>query len=62
MTQNILTRFIAEEIGNTTVDWIVLTAGMVLLAATVTFAITGPSTGTADKINTSLAGADPNTP
>lgn len=47
--QMIFGRFWNEENGNTTVDWIVLTAGLVLLATAVMLAVGPGSQGIADQ-------------
>lgn len=41
--ERFLTKFWSEEDGNTTIDWMVLTAGLVLLGAAVMAAV-GPQT------------------
>jgi len=47
--QMLFERFWNEENGNTTVDWIVLTAGLVLLASAVMLAIGPGVQGLADQ-------------
>ncbi len=47
------------EDGNVTADWIVLTAGMILLAVTVATLLTAPASATATKINSALVSVDP---
>jgi len=51
--------FAKAEDGNTTMDWIVLTAGMMLLAVTVATFLTGPTGATATKINSAIESVDP---
>lgn len=53
--ERFINRFWGDEDGNVTIDWIVLTAGIVMLGAAVMVAV-GPTTqdladGTTDKIN-----------
>ena len=51
----LLTRFAADESGAVTVDWVVLTAGLVGLAAIVgTTVVTGVDTA-AKKVNSNMA-------
>ncbi len=52
-------KFRNAEDGNITMDWIVLTAGMMLLAETVATFLTAPTGATAMKINSSLESVDP---
>lgn len=47
MTHFLKTFLISDE-GNTTIDWMVLTAGLLLLSVAVATAIGGPTTGIAD--------------
>ncbi|WP_165352830.1 hypothetical protein [Loktanella sp. IMCC34160] len=44
-----LQTFVKSEDGNTTIDWMVLTAGLLLLSVAVATAIGGPTTGIADE-------------
>lgn len=44
-----LKSFLTSEDGNTTIDWMVLTAGLLLLSVAVATAIGGPTTGIADE-------------
>jgi hypothetical protein len=46
--ERFVTKFWTEEDGNTTVDWMVLTAGLVLLGAAVMASVSGGSTDLAD--------------
>lgn len=39
--QNIFERFMSDEEGNAVIDWVVLMAGMVLLALSVVLTVTG---------------------
>jgi len=52
-------KFHNAEDGSATTDWIVLTAGMVLLAVTVATFLTAPTGTTATKINSALESVDP---
>lgn len=47
--------FVADEDGAVTVDWVVLTASIVLLGAASMFIVTGNIPGFADRISSSLS-------
>lgn len=53
-----ITRFWSEEDGNTTIDWMVLTAGLVLLGAAVMAAVGTPASDLADRTTTVIDGID----
>ena len=53
-----ITRFWSEEDGNTTIDWMVLTAGLVLLGAAVMAAVGTPANDLADRTTTVIDGID----
>ncbi|NBD30548.1 MAG: hypothetical protein GVY31_10995 [Alphaproteobacteria bacterium] len=56
--ERFLTKFWSEEDGNTTIDWMVLTAGLVLLGAAVMAAV-GPQTqALADDTSTVIQDVD----
>ena len=44
-----ITRFWTEEDGNATIDWMVLTAGLVLLGAAVMATVGAPASDLADR-------------
>ena len=45
--------------GNVTIDWIVLSAGIVTLGLTVGVSISAPANGVADDINTAMVAIEP---
>jgi len=53
-----ITRFWSEEDGNTTIDWMVLTAGLLLLGTAVMAAIGSPAKDLADDTTTVIEGID----
>lgn len=53
-----ITRFWTEEDGNTTIDWMVLTAGLVLLGAAVMAAVGTPANDLADRTTTVIDGIE----
>ncbi|MEW9919290.1 Flp family type IVb pilin [Marimonas sp. MJW-29] len=58
MRENIL-HFLRSEDGAVTVDWVVLTAAVVSLAATVIFAIQGSTDDVGDGVGTYLTDVTP---
>lgn len=54
-------RFWKEEDGNTTIDWMVLTAGLVLLGAAVMASVGVESQALADDTTEVINSIDPNT-
>lgn len=50
--ERFLTRFWSDEDGNTTIDWMVLTAGLVMLAVAVMAAVGTTSQAVADDTRT----------
>ena len=54
-------KFWTEEDGNTTIDWMVLTAGLVLLGAAVMATVGGESQALADHTTETIDTIDPNT-
>ena len=59
--KNMLKNFARNEDGNTVIDWIVLTSGLVLLGVTVGVAISTPANEVATNINTSMESLEPPT-
>lgn len=51
---NFLERFWGDESGNTTIDWLVLTAGIVLLGAGVMAAVYPSTTNYADEAGAAM--------
>lgn len=54
-------KFWSEEDGNTTIDWMVLTAGLVLLGAAVMASVGKPTQAYADDAATVIQNIEPNT-
>lgn len=54
-------RFWTEEDGNTTIDWMVLTAGLVLLGAAVMATVGAPAQDLADDTNAVIERIEPST-
>ncbi len=54
-------KFWTEEDGNTTVDWMVLTAGLVLLGAALMTTLGGGAQALADDTGAVVESIDPNT-
>lgn len=54
-------KFWTEEDGNTTIDWMVLTAGLVLLGAAVMATVGVESQALADHTTETIDAIDPNT-
>ncbi|WP_296420649.1 Flp family type IVb pilin [Pseudooctadecabacter sp.] len=54
-------RFWTEEDGNTTIDWMVLTAGLVLLGAAVMATVGAPAQDLADDTNAVIEQIEPST-
>ena len=54
-------KFWTEEDGNTTIDWMVLTAGLVLLGAAVMATVGVESRALADHTTETIDTIDPNT-
>ncbi len=54
-------KFWTEEDGNTTIDWMVLTAGLVLLGAAVMAAVGQPAQSLAEDTTTVIETIEPNT-
>ncbi len=52
-------RFRQSETGSVTTDWIVLTAGLMLMSALVMAAIGGGTTTVTDSLNTTLSAQAP---
>lgn len=52
-------RFRKSEAGSITTDWIVLTAGLMLMSALVMAAISGGTTTVTDNLNTTLSAQAP---
>lgn len=59
--ENIVKRFWTEEDGNTTIDWMVLTAGLVLLGAAVMATVGTPAQDLAEDTNGVIEQIDPST-
>jgi len=51
-------KFLREEDGNATIDWIVLTASLVILGLTIGYAVSNGANDVATEINTSLASVE----
>ncbi|MDA5094162.1 hypothetical protein O2N63_08675 [Aliiroseovarius sp. KMU-50] len=51
-------RFLHDEDGAVTVDWVVLTAAIVMLGMAAGFTVTSNIPGIADKISSVVAGQD----
>lgn len=56
--ERFLTKFWSEEDGNTTIDWMVLTAGLVLLGAAVMAAVGPQAQALADDTTTVIEDVD----
>ncbi|MEL6958516.1 MAG: hypothetical protein AAGL89_06140 [Pseudomonadota bacterium] len=54
-------KFWTEEDGNTTIDWMVLTAGLVLLGAAIMASVGTEAQALADDTTTVIDSIDPNT-
>lgn len=54
-------KFWTEEDGNTTIDWMVLTAGLVLLGAAVMASVGPPAQALADDTTDVIETIEPNT-
>ena len=54
-------KFWTEEDGNTTIDWMVLTAGLVLLGAAIMATVGVESQALADDTTNVITSIDPNT-
>ncbi|AKS46903.1 hypothetical protein SAMN05444287_2027 [Octadecabacter temperatus] len=54
-------KFWTEEDGNTTIDWMVLTAGLVLLGAAVMATVGQPAQSLAEDTNAIIETIEPNT-
>ncbi len=52
-------KFRSAEDGSLTIDWIVLSVGMIVLAVTVATFLTAPTGTTAAKINNAFESVDP---
>lgn len=55
MMMNYLSRFLSEEDGAVTVDWVVLTAGVIGMSIAVIGGIRSAATDPADSVGASLA-------
>ncbi|PHQ98175.1 MAG: hypothetical protein COB40_01475 [Marinosulfonomonas sp.] len=55
----LLKNFRKNSNGNVTIDWIVLSAGIVSLGLTVGVSISTPANGVADDINTAMVAIEP---
>ena len=51
-------KFLREEDGNATIDWIVLTPSLVVLGLTIAYAVSNGTNDVATEINTSLASVE----
>ncbi len=56
-----LKNFAKDTDGNTTIDWIVLTAALVTLGLSVGVSISASANGVADNINTAMVAIEPKT-
>lgn len=54
-------KFWTEEDGNTTIDWMVLTAGLVLLGAAVMATVGAPAQSLAEDTTTVITDMEPST-
>ncbi|MBV1902163.1 MAG: hypothetical protein KUG58_00845 [Marinosulfonomonas sp.] len=52
-------KFFHEEDGNATIDWIVLTASLVILGLTIGYVVSNGANDVATEINTSLGSLEP---
>ncbi|MEM7188800.1 MAG: hypothetical protein AAF439_04240 [Pseudomonadota bacterium] len=58
----IFNKFLRDESGAVTIDWVALTAGIMLLGITIVYALFNGGVGDlADSINTNLTNASSNT-
>ncbi len=55
----LLKSFAKDTDGNTTIDWIVLTAALVTLGLSVGVSISASANGVADDINTAMVSLEP---
>ncbi len=55
----LLKNFAKDTDGNTTIDWIVLTAALVTLGLSVGVSISASANGVADDINTAMVSLEP---
>ncbi|MGH1331020.1 MAG: hypothetical protein ACRBBK_09070 [Paracoccaceae bacterium] len=58
MIEKMLTRFASEEKGSVTVDWIVLTAGLVGLAVAILATVNTASSDVASRTSDAIAAID----
>jgi len=59
--ERLVKKFWTEEDGNTTVDWMVLTAGLVLLGAAVMASVGQPTQSLAEDTTATIEVIHPNT-
>jgi Flp pilus assembly pilin Flp len=57
--RNLFARFRKDEDGAVTVDWVVLTAGIVAIAIALFAALREPITGLAERIATEIEAVEP---
>ena len=57
--RHLIKQFRLSETGSVTTDWIVLTAGLMLMSALVMAAIGGGTTTVTDNLNTTLSAQAP---